>query len=54
MLNFTTFSELAFGFAMNSSTIVGSLVFSLVMGIIGGFLPAVRASRLDIVTALRA
>lgn len=54
MLNFTTFSELAFGFAMNSSTIVASLVFSLVMGIMGGFLPAVRASRLDIVTALRA
>lgn len=54
MLNFTTFSELAFGFALNSTTVIASLIFSLVMGIMGGFLPAVRASRLDIVTALRA
>ncbi len=28
-----------------------SLLFSLIMGLVGGFLPAVRASRLDILTA---
>lgn len=54
MLNFSTFSELAFGFTLNSSIVIWSIVFSLVMGVIGGFLPAVRASRLNIVTALRA
>lgn len=54
MLNFSTFSELAFGFSLNPSIVISSLIFSVVMGIVGGFLPAVRAARLDIVTALRA
>ncbi|HSP06627.1 MAG TPA: ABC transporter permease [Acidobacteriota bacterium] len=54
MLNFSTFSELAFGFSLNGWIVVSSLIFSVVMGIVGGFFPAVRASRLDIVTALRA
>jgi len=31
-----------------------SLLFSLVMGVAGGFLPAIRAARLKIVDALRA
>jgi ABC-type antimicrobial peptide transport system permease subunit len=29
------------------------MLFSLFMGFVGGFIPAVRASRLDIITALR-
>jgi putative ABC transport system permease protein len=53
-LNFATFSELAFGFYLNSSIVVWSMVFSAVMGVVGGFLPAVRASRMNIVSALRA
>ncbi len=52
--NFQSFSEIAFGFAVSSDIIIWSMVFSVIMGIIGGFFPAVRASRLDIVTALRA
>jgi len=31
-----------------------ALVFAVVMGVVGGFLPAVRAARLNIVNALRA
>ncbi|MCX6833245.1 MAG: ABC transporter permease, partial [candidate division Zixibacteria bacterium] len=53
-LNFNTFSELAFNFSLNLQTIIASLIFALVMGLVGGFLPAVRASRLKIVDALRA
>ena len=53
-LNFGSFSELAFSFAISPSIIATSIGFSLLMGLIGGFLPAVRAARLDIIQALRA
>jgi ABC-type lipoprotein release transport system permease subunit len=53
-LNFGSFSELAFSFALSPSIIATSLGFSLLMGLIGGFLPALRAARLNIVQALRA
>ena len=52
-LNFGSFSELAFSFALSPSIIATSLGFSLLMGLIGGFLPALRASRLNIIQALR-
>lgn len=32
---------------------VGSIVFSAVLGVAGGLYPAVQASRMDVVTALR-
>ncbi len=53
-LNLGSFTELAFFFALSPTIIFTSLGFSLLMGLIGGFLPAVRASRLNIVQALRA
>jgi putative ABC transport system permease protein len=53
-LNFGSFSELAFSFALSPSIIAMSLGFSLLMGLIGGFLPAVGAARLNIIQALRA
>lgn len=53
-LNFGSFSELAFSFALSPSIIATSLGFSLLMGLLGGFLPAVRAARLNIIQALRA
>jgi putative ABC transport system permease protein len=53
-LNFGSFSELAFSFALSPSIIATALGFALLMGLIGGFLPAVRAARLDIIQALRA
>ena len=53
-MNFQTFSELAFSFSLSFEIIWQSLLFSLVMGLAGGLLPAIKASRMNIVEALRA
>ncbi len=53
-LNSQTFSQLAFGFVLTSKIVVQTLVFTLIMGFIGGFLPAVKAARMKIVDSLRA
>ncbi|MDH4231162.1 MAG: ABC transporter permease [Nitrospirota bacterium] len=53
-LNFQTFSELAFSFALTFEIVYKALLFSLIMGLVGGVLPAVRAARMNIVEALRA
>ena len=52
-MNFTSFSELGFGFALSAGVVFSALIFALVMGFVGGFLPAVSAARLNIVNALR-
>jgi len=53
-VNFQTFSELAFRFTMTARIALSAIGFAAVMGFIGGFLPALRASRMNIVEALRA
>lgn len=53
-LNFQTFSELAFSFTLTFEIFWKSLLFSLIMGLVGGVLPAFRAARMNIVEALRA
>jgi ABC-type lipoprotein release transport system permease subunit len=53
-MNWQTFSELAFSFTLTGNIALSSLLFSLIMGFIGGVLPAFRAARLNIVEALRA
>ena len=52
-LNFASFSELEFSFALSAQIITFSLIFALLMGFVGGFLPSIRAARLNIVNALR-
>jgi putative ABC transport system permease protein len=52
--NFQTFSELAFQFVLTPEIAAQAIVFALVMGVVGGVLPAWRASRLKIVDCLRA
>jgi ABC-type antimicrobial peptide transport system permease subunit len=52
-MNFQTFSELAFTFALTFEIFYKGLAFSLIMGFVGGVLPAIRAARMNIVEALR-
>jgi len=52
--NFQTFSELAFSFQVTPQAMVIGLIFSAAMGVVGGFLPALRASRQPLARALRA
>jgi ABC-type antimicrobial peptide transport system permease subunit len=53
-VNFGTFSEIGFGFTLSPGVVASALAFAVLMGLVGGFLPAVRAARLNIVSALRA
>jgi len=52
-MNFQTFSQVAFAFAVTPSLLIQGLSYSLVMGFVGGLAPAVRAARLPIPSALR-
>jgi len=52
-MNLQTFSHVAFAFKITPELLVKGVVFALVMGLIGGFLPAVRAAQLPVATALR-
>jgi putative ABC transport system permease protein len=52
--NFATFSEIAFRFALSPVIALESITFALAMGFLGGFLPAFRAARQNIVYSLRA
>ena len=52
-INFQTFADLSFRFILTPEVAIKSMLFALVMGLLGGFLPAIRASRLSIVDALR-
>ena len=51
-MNWQTFSELAFSFSLTLGIIYKALAFSVVMGFVGGVLPAFRASNMNIVEAL--
>jgi putative ABC transport system permease protein len=51
--NFATFAEIMFNFDLTLKLVLSGVIFSLAMGLFGGFLPAARAARLKIVNALR-
>jgi putative ABC transport system permease protein len=52
-INFQTFSQVAFAFRVTPGLLVLGLIYAMVMGLIGGLLPAIRAARLPIASALR-
>jgi ABC-type lipoprotein release transport system permease subunit len=51
--NWSSFSMIAFQFRVTPWILGSGVVFSLVMGVVGGFFPARRASRLPVVQAIR-
>ena len=52
-MNFQSFSQVAFAFAVTPGLLGQALMYSLLMGLLGGLFPAWRAARLPVVTALR-
>ncbi len=52
-MNFQTFSNLAFAFKITFDLLLMGIVFALVMGVLGGLLPAIRASIRPVAVALR-
>jgi len=48
-----SFSELAFAFKITPGIVIVGLSFAVLMGLVGGLLPALRASRMPITKALR-
>ena len=52
-MNFQTFSQVAFAFRVTPQLLTLGLVYALLMGLVGGLLPAIRAARLPIPSALR-
>lgn len=52
-MNFQSFSQVAFTFAVTPALMLQALVYATIMGLLGGLFPAWRAARLPVVTALR-
>lgn len=52
-MNWQSFSQVAFAFAVTPRLLMQGLLYAFVMGLVGGLLPAIRAARLPVVTALR-
>jgi putative ABC transport system permease protein len=53
IMNFATFSEVAFNFRVTPIIMVSGVCFAMILGAIGGFFPARNAAKKEILTALR-
>ena len=51
--NWSSFSEIAFAFRVTPTLLLSGVAFAVVMGVVGGFFPARKASRMPVVQALR-
>jgi putative ABC transport system permease protein len=52
-MNWQSFSQVAFAFAVTPRLLVEGVIYAAVIGLIGGLFPALRAARLPVATALR-
>jgi len=52
-LNFTSFSQVAFAFDVSPSLLARGIIFAMIIGLVGGLFPALRAARQPVANALR-
>ncbi|MEI6668704.1 MAG: ABC transporter permease [Acidobacteriota bacterium] len=52
-INWQTFSQVAFAFAVTPRLVATGVMYALLLGLFGGLLPAIKAARMPIVSALR-
>ncbi len=52
-LNWASFSQLTFAFTVTPRLLLTGLGYSLLLGLVGGLLPGIRAARLPVTTGLR-
>jgi putative ABC transport system permease protein len=52
-MNFQSFSQVAFAFKVGPDLLARGLTYAVIMGLLGGLFPAIRAARMPVVTALR-
>ena len=52
-MNWQTFSQVAFAFDVTPRLMMWATIYALVIGLIGGFFPAIRAARIPVAAALR-
>lgn len=52
-MNWQSFSQVAFAFTVTPQLLIQGVIYATVIGLLGGFFPALRAARLPVATALR-
>jgi putative ABC transport system permease protein len=52
-MNWQTFSQVTFAFAVTPALLVQAIIWASIIGLLGGLFPAIRAARLPIASALR-
>ena len=52
-LNWASFSQVAFAFEVTPGLLLHGTLYAAVIGLIGGFFPAIRAARMPVAAALR-
>jgi putative ABC transport system permease protein len=52
-INFASFSQITFAFTVTPQLLLQGLTYALLLGLLGGLLPSIRAAKLPITTGLR-
>ena len=52
-MNWASFSQITFAFTVTPQLLVQGLIYSIVIGLLGGLMPSLRAARMPITTGLR-